>query len=253
MNAGFVHKRGRLYARGTSGARWCHGVRSGDDPPAGRPRRRSAPSLVAAVAAPARANPESDALRAKAADAHLQPRTRRRAGHVPAGRRRRSAGRRRLPRPRDVALAEHHVPPRQHDGGRLPGPPEQAERHPAARRRRPRRSPAFATRSTRRSRSRASAIAANPRDADAHYQLGAAVGLRASYTATVEGSVLGAFRAAREAYDEHEKVLSLAAAAQGCRPHRRHLPLHRRGAVAAGPVGRVRRGIRRRRERGHPA
>ena len=53
-------------------------------------------------------------------------------------------------------------------------------------------------------------IEANPRDADAHYQLGAAVGLRASYTATVEGSVLGAFRAAREAYEEHETVLALA-------------------------------------------
>jgi tetratricopeptide (TPR) repeat protein len=53
-------------------------------------------------------------------------------------------------------------------------------------------------------------LEANPRDADAHYQLGAAVGLRASYTATVEGSILGAFRAAREAYDEHETVLSLA-------------------------------------------
>jgi predicted Zn-dependent protease len=52
-------------------------------------------------------------------------------------------------------------------------------------------------------------IAQNPKDADAHYQLGAAVGLRASYTATVEGSVLGAFRAAREAYDEEEKVLAL--------------------------------------------
>jgi tetratricopeptide (TPR) repeat protein len=52
-------------------------------------------------------------------------------------------------------------------------------------------------------------IAANPRDVDAHYQLGAAVGLRASYIATVEGSALGAFRAAREAYDEHEKVLDL--------------------------------------------
>ena len=34
-------------------------------------------------------------------------------------------------------------------------------------------------------------IAPNPKDADAHYQLGAAVGLRASYTATVEGSVAG--------------------------------------------------------------
>jgi tetratricopeptide (TPR) repeat protein len=52
-------------------------------------------------------------------------------------------------------------------------------------------------------------IRANPRDADAHYQLGAAVGLRASYTATVDGSVMGAFRAAREAFNEHEKVLDL--------------------------------------------
>jgi Flp pilus assembly protein TadD len=52
-------------------------------------------------------------------------------------------------------------------------------------------------------------IAKNPKDADAHYQLGAAVGLRASYTATVDGSVLGAFRAAREAYEEEEKVLAL--------------------------------------------
>ena len=52
-------------------------------------------------------------------------------------------------------------------------------------------------------------VAANPRDADAHYQLGAAVGLRASYAATVEGSMMGAFRAAREAYHEHEQVMSL--------------------------------------------
>jgi predicted Zn-dependent protease len=53
-------------------------------------------------------------------------------------------------------------------------------------------------------------VAQNPKDADAHYQLGAAVGLRASYTATVEGSVTGAFRAAREAYTEHETVMELA-------------------------------------------
>ena len=52
-------------------------------------------------------------------------------------------------------------------------------------------------------------IASNGKDADAHYQLGAAVGLRASYAATVDGSVLGAFRAAREAYEEHEKVLEI--------------------------------------------
>jgi tetratricopeptide (TPR) repeat protein len=52
-------------------------------------------------------------------------------------------------------------------------------------------------------------VAANPRDADAHYEVGAAVGLRASYIATVENSVFGAFKAAREAYDEHELVLRL--------------------------------------------
>jgi len=52
-------------------------------------------------------------------------------------------------------------------------------------------------------------IARNPKDADAHYQLGAAIGLRASYSATVEGSVLAAFRAAREAYDEEETALTL--------------------------------------------
>lgn len=49
----------------------------------------------------------------------------------------------------------------------------------------------------------------NPRDADARYQLGAALGLRASYIATVEGSVVGAFGAARDAYNEHEHVLRL--------------------------------------------
>src|SRR5476651_927355 len=53
-------------------------------------------------------------------------------------------------------------------------------------------------------------IARNPKDADAHYQLGSAIGLRASYSATVEGSVLAAFRAAREAYDEEETALKLA-------------------------------------------
>jgi tetratricopeptide (TPR) repeat protein len=52
-------------------------------------------------------------------------------------------------------------------------------------------------------------VAANPRDAAAHYELGAVVGLRASYIATVEGSAVGAFKAARGAYDEHEQVLKL--------------------------------------------
>jgi tetratricopeptide (TPR) repeat protein len=48
-----------------------------------------------------------------------------------------------------------------------------------------------------------------PRDPEALYQLGSAIGLQASYVATVEGRVLGAFRAARRAYDLHEQVLEL--------------------------------------------
>jgi tetratricopeptide (TPR) repeat protein len=52
-------------------------------------------------------------------------------------------------------------------------------------------------------------VDANSRDAGGHYELGAALGLRASYVATVEGSAMGAFRAARNAYDEHEQVLKL--------------------------------------------
>ena len=52
-------------------------------------------------------------------------------------------------------------------------------------------------------------VAARPNDAQAHYELGSAVGIRASYMATIDGGIVAAFRAAREAFDEHEKVLSL--------------------------------------------
>jgi tetratricopeptide (TPR) repeat protein len=52
-------------------------------------------------------------------------------------------------------------------------------------------------------------LAARPRDPSALYELGAIVGLQASYIATVEGRILGAFRAARRAYDAHEQVLEL--------------------------------------------
>jgi tetratricopeptide (TPR) repeat protein len=47
------------------------------------------------------------------------------------------------------------------------------------------------------------------RDPQAHYDLGAAVGLQASHIATVEGKMFAGFKAARRAYDEHEKVLEL--------------------------------------------
>ena len=53
-------------------------------------------------------------------------------------------------------------------------------------------------------------VAARPRDPAALYELGAIVGLQASYVATVEGKILGAFRAARRAYDAHEQVLEIA-------------------------------------------
>ena len=49
----------------------------------------------------------------------------------------------------------------------------------------------------------------SPRDAQAHYDLGAALGLEASYIATVEGKLMAGFRAARRCYDEHERVLEL--------------------------------------------
>lgn len=52
-------------------------------------------------------------------------------------------------------------------------------------------------------------VRAHPSDADAHYQLGAALGYAASYSATVEGRVLGGYRSAHRAYDEHERVLEL--------------------------------------------
>ena len=51
--------------------------------------------------------------------------------------------------------------------------------------------------------------ARTPRDIQARYDLGAAVGLQASHVATVQGKMFAGFKAARRAYDEHEKVLEL--------------------------------------------
>ena len=52
-------------------------------------------------------------------------------------------------------------------------------------------------------------VAADPGSAQARYDLGAAVGLQASHVATVEGRLLAGFRAARRAYDEHERLIEL--------------------------------------------
>jgi tetratricopeptide (TPR) repeat protein len=52
-------------------------------------------------------------------------------------------------------------------------------------------------------------VAASPRDPQAQFDLGTAVGLQASYIASVEGRLMAGFRAARRSYDAQEQVLEL--------------------------------------------
>jgi tetratricopeptide (TPR) repeat protein len=52
-------------------------------------------------------------------------------------------------------------------------------------------------------------VAAAPKDALAHFDLGTSVGLQASYIASVEGRLMAGFKAARRSYDEEETVLAL--------------------------------------------
>lgn len=52
-------------------------------------------------------------------------------------------------------------------------------------------------------------VAASPRDAQALYDLGTAVGLQASYVASVEGRLMAGFRAARRSYETSETVLEI--------------------------------------------
>ena len=49
----------------------------------------------------------------------------------------------------------------------------------------------------------------HPGDVEARHDVGASYAIQASYTASVEGSLLAAFRSARRAYDAHEQVLAL--------------------------------------------
>lgn len=60
-------------------------------------------------------------------------------------------------------------------------------------------------------------LAANPRDVEALYELGAAHGMLVTYMAAVEGKAYAAFKAARAAYDSHERVLALAPARRDAR------------------------------------
>lgn len=52
-------------------------------------------------------------------------------------------------------------------------------------------------------------LRSRPEDVQALYDLGAAYGVLASYTATVEGRVAGAFSQARRAFNAHERVMEL--------------------------------------------
>lgn len=52
-------------------------------------------------------------------------------------------------------------------------------------------------------------VKATPDDPDAYYQLGASLGLAASYRATIYGEVVDALKPAKAAYEAHEKVLEL--------------------------------------------
>ena len=52
-------------------------------------------------------------------------------------------------------------------------------------------------------------VAERPGDPQAHYDLGAALGLEASYVATVEGRLRAGFSRARRAYDAHERVMAM--------------------------------------------
>ncbi|MEO6222496.1 MAG: tetratricopeptide repeat protein [Vicinamibacterales bacterium] len=51
------------------------------------------------------------------------------------------------------------------------------------------------------------ALERNPKDLAAQYNVGAAYGLSATYSATIEGKVRQAFSAARQAYGSHERIL----------------------------------------------
>ena len=52
-------------------------------------------------------------------------------------------------------------------------------------------------------------VAAAPRDAQAQFDLGAAVGLQATYIASVEGRMRAGFHAAKRSYDAQEQALAL--------------------------------------------
>ena len=97
---------------------------------------------------------------------------------------------------RGALSVDHYLGRIKADNVKLPPPPEELERDFQA----------ASEQAAARARQR---LAVNLDDADAHYQLGAAIGLQASYAATVRGSVRASLGAARQAFKTHERVLAL--------------------------------------------
>jgi tetratricopeptide (TPR) repeat protein len=96
---------------------------------------------------------------------------------------------------RGVFTVDDHVRNMTKGGSRPPAPPAEAER--------------FRTSIDRSLALAEDALRRNPKSAVAHYDVGAAVGLQASYTGSVEGSFRGALGSARRAYSEQEEVLEI--------------------------------------------
>jgi tetratricopeptide (TPR) repeat protein len=98
---------------------------------------------------------------------------------------------------RGMVLVENYLGPVSKSDVKVPAPPS-----PAAQ--------AFQTRIAKSIALSEARLRTSPDDPNALYELGAALGLQASWSATIDGRVMGAFGAARRAYNLHERVLALA-------------------------------------------
>jgi tetratricopeptide (TPR) repeat protein len=98
---------------------------------------------------------------------------------------------------RGLVLVEHYLGPVSKENVKLPPPPSETAR-------------VFQENLSKAIALAEAAVQRARNDPSALYELGTALGLQASWAATVEGRVLGAFGSARRAYNAHERVLALA-------------------------------------------
>ena len=98
---------------------------------------------------------------------------------------------------RGLVLVEHYLGPVSKEDVKLTSPPSETAR-------------VFQEHVTKAISLAEAAVKRAPNDPNALYELGTAVGLQASWSATIDGRVMGAFGSARRAYNAHERVLELA-------------------------------------------